>query len=354
MTQRVHVLVGRRDASASAKPGCRRRRADRRRVAVGQIDAAVGQADVVDDAGDFAGGISSRMVCSTRSHKRAVSSMRVPVRARRCSLNWPLSTAGKKSWPSQGNSSQRQQRRTPGSQRQRQLPVIRRHASQQPRDSARESRSNASSNRNCMRTRGLRLCRRHVLGVVLVSASADTWPWSAPGFARAGRRPAWRRPRLRPAARTGTAPRRSGRTWARTRCRWRASKRTPERRSAARRREWRARLPCPCAMLRLMFSISTVASSTRMPTASARPPRVMMLMVSPSALSTMIEVRIDSGIETAMISVLRQLPRKTRIMSAGQAGGDHGLAHHAVDGRRARRSTDRPADGSAARAAGPP
>jgi hypothetical protein len=39
----------------------------------------------------------------------------------------------------------------------------------------------------------------------------------------------------------------------------------------------------PDSRLRLMFSISTVASSTRMPTASARPPRVMMLMVSPSA-----------------------------------------------------------------------
>ena len=65
-----------------------------------------------------------------------------------------------------------------------------------------------------------------------------------------------------------------------------------------------------------MFSIATVASSTRMPTASARPPSVMMLIVSPSALSTMIEVRIDSGIEIAMMSVLRQLPRKTRIISA--------------------------------------
>ena len=41
-----------------------------------------------------------------------------------------------------------------------------------------------------------------------------------------------------------------------------------------------------------------------------------MLIVSPSALSTMIEVRIESGIETAMISVLRQLPRKSRIISA--------------------------------------
>ena len=64
-----------------------------------------------------------------------------------------------------------------------------------------------------------------------------------------------------------------------------------------------------------MFSISTVASSTRMPTANANPPSVMMLMVSPRALKQMIDVRIESGMETAMITVLRQLPRNTRIMN---------------------------------------
>ena len=58
----------------------------------------------------------------------------------------------------------------------------------------------------------------------------------------------------------------------------------------------------------------------------------MMLMVSCSALSTMIETRIESGIEIAMISVLRQLPRNIRIISAGQAGGDDRLANHAADG----------------------
>ena len=76
-----------------------------------------------------------------------------------------------------------------------------------------------------------------------------------------------------------------------------------------------------------MFSISTVASSTRMPTASARPPSVMMLMVSCSALSTMIETRIESGIEMAMISVLRQLPRKQQNHQRRQAGGDHAFAN---------------------------
>ena len=65
-----------------------------------------------------------------------------------------------------------------------------------------------------------------------------------------------------------------------------------------------------------MFSISTVASSTRMPTARAMPPSVMMLSVWPSAHSTMIDTRIDSGIEMATISVLRHEPRNSRIMRA--------------------------------------
>ncbi len=45
----------------------------------------------------------------------------------------------------------------------------------------------------------------------------------------------------------------------------------------------------------------------------------MMLIVSCSALSAMSEVRIESGMDSAMISVLRQLPRKSRIISAVSA-----------------------------------
>jgi hypothetical protein len=52
-----------------------------------------------------------------------------------------------------------------------------------------------------------------------------------------------------------------------------------------------------------MFSIVTVASSTRIPTANARPPKVMMLIVCPSALRAAIEERMAKGIEMAMISV---------------------------------------------------
>jgi hypothetical protein len=42
----------------------------------------------------------------------------------------------------------------------------------------------------------------------------------------------------------------------------------------------------------------------------------MMLMVCPMALNAMIEVKIAKGIEVAMMSVLRQLPRNVRIMNA--------------------------------------
>ena len=68
------------------------------------------------------------------------------------------------------------------------------------------------------------------------------------------------------------------------------------------------------AMLRWVFSISTVASSTRMPTASARPPSVITLMVSPSRLRTISEIRMESGIEMQTMMVLRQLPRNSRII----------------------------------------
>src|SRR5580704_9948539 len=69
-------------------------------------------------------------------------------------------------------------------------------------------------------------------------------------------------------------------------------------------------------MWRWTFSIVTVASSTSRPTASANPPRLMMLMVWPRALRTAMEAKMDNGIEIAMITVLRQSPKKTRIISA--------------------------------------
>ena len=70
----------------------------------------------------------------------------------------------------------------------------------------------------------------------------------------------------------------------------------------------------PFSRCQLMFSMVTVASSTRMPTASASPPRVMMLRVWPSADSSAMENRIASGIEITITRVERQLPRNSRII----------------------------------------
>ena len=71
----------------------------------------------------------------------------------------------------------------------------------------------------------------------------------------------------------------------------------------------------PMVRLRWMFSTSTVASSTSIPTASASPPSVMMLTLLPLSLRPMMAVKMASGIEVVTITMLRQLPRKTRIMN---------------------------------------
>ena len=85
----------------------------------------------------------------------------------------------------------------------------------------------------------------------------------------------------------------------------------------------------PCSRCQLMFSMVTVASSTRMPTASARPPRVMMLSVSPNAASSAIEPRMASGIEMAMITVERQLPRNSRIIRLVSTAASTASMRHA-------------------------
>ena len=72
----------------------------------------------------------------------------------------------------------------------------------------------------------------------------------------------------------------------------------------------------PSPTCRSMFSITTVALSTRMPTASAKPPSVMVFSVCPAAPMRSTAVITDSGMEARMMRVRRQLPRNMRIMSA--------------------------------------
>src|SRR5216684_7350736 len=71
----------------------------------------------------------------------------------------------------------------------------------------------------------------------------------------------------------------------------------------------------PRSIWRWLFSISTVASSTRMPTASANPPSVITFSDWCRILSMMMEVRIDRGIDVMTINVLRQEARNSRIIS---------------------------------------
>src|SRR5271170_1318173 len=86
----------------------------------------------------------------------------------------------------------------------------------------------------------------------------------------------------------------------------------------------------PSSRWRSIFSIVTVASSTRIPTARARPPSVMMLMVSCRKLNTMTEVRMDNGIEIAMITVL-PAAQEDENHQTSKRGGDDSLTNHPSD-----------------------
>ena len=71
----------------------------------------------------------------------------------------------------------------------------------------------------------------------------------------------------------------------------------------------------PLARWVWMFSIATVASSTRMPTARANPPRVMILMVCPAPQRATTAVSRANGIVTTTIVELRQSRKNSSTMS---------------------------------------
>ncbi len=86
------------------------------------------------------------------------------------------------------------------------------------------------------------------------------------------------------------------------------------------------------AMLRWVFSISTVASSTRMPTASARPPSVITLMVWPIMLQHDERDQDRERNGDADDDGAAPASEEEQDHQAGEDGGDDGFAHHAVDG----------------------
>ena len=67
-----------------------------------------------------------------------------------------------------------------------------------------------------------------------------------------------------------------------------------------------------CSILLWMFSTSTVASSTRMPTARARPPSVIRLTVWSVSQSATTAPQRANGMFSTTTTMLRQSRRKTR------------------------------------------
>ena len=80
-----------------------------------------------------------------------------------------------------------------------------------------------------------------------------------------------------------------------------------------------------------MFSIATVASSTRMPTASARPPSVMMLTVCPVIHSASTAPISESGMLITTINALRQSRRNKQHHQAGQQRAQRAFQRQAAD-----------------------
>ena len=67
------------------------------------------------------------------------------------------------------------------------------------------------------------------------------------------------------------------------------------------------------ARWRWIFSSSTIESSTKRPTPSARPPRVNTLSVCPVKYRSTKVATIESGMATATIAVARTLNKKNRM-----------------------------------------
>src|SRR5271157_3654553 len=87
----------------------------------------------------------------------------------------------------------------------------------------------------------------------------------------------------------------------------------------------------PSARCRSIFSMVTVASSTRMPTAKASPPNVMVLSVCRRALSAAME---ESGQRNRDRNDQGALPiaQKQKDHDRRQTRRDHRFAHDAVNG----------------------
>ena len=244
--------------------------------------------------------------------------MRVPACARMRSWSCPASTRGKISVPSPRRRDETMTDATrPGSR-------PRRH----------HGSADNASNRPARRPLARTAPEPPVVaprGVVLAASSRPTAP--APAWSTAGRTRSWRSRRPATAARTAPAP---------TPCH---EERRDEHREDAEHRPGAAgrrssavppvaagRSGQPRAMWVWMFSISTVASSTSTPTASARPPSVMMLIVWPvSPEPDHARQQRDRDVSITTMNALRQSRRNSRTIRPVRSAPARPFEQQALD-----------------------
>ncbi len=140
---------------------------------------------------------------------------------------------------------------------------------------------------------------------------------SAPGSAKGHRKPSSQRPPLRPAARSGISPRLSRKNMGTNTMQMHRVETSARSRFPAEPSRIVLTVSLPCARF---LSTTPRSQLWRHPQGCPRQapatPSVIRLIVSCSILSMAMEIRIESGMESAMITVLRQLPRKRRIINA--------------------------------------
>ena len=339
LAQLAHVVGGRAVILAQLDLDVAVLRADRAGVVVGHVDAADRHADIVDDRRDLArrDDLADRLL--DVGELVALSSIRVPTGARTCIRIWPASTDGKKLLAEEGHQQERGQHegQEAGDEDRRGLPT--------PAPAGRDSRRGSA--RNAPRTRAgtgpadcaTQACRRSaVLGMRLQQVDRHRRHQRARQDEGADHGEHHRhRHRHEQEARR----RRRGRTSARRRCRCRAARRRPASRSARAPSMMAVSTSLPCSRCQLMFSMVTVASSTRMPTASARPPSVMMLSVSPIAASSAIDAQDRERDRDGDDHGRAPAAEEQQDHQAGQRRGDHAFVHHAARPRPSRTATGR-------------
>ena len=189
-------------------------------------------------------GMISRIVASTRSQSAAVSSMRVPVRARKCSLIWPPSTDGKEVLPQAGQRPDGEGQNRGGDHRAQENAPQSAGRSRAPFRAARDSaRASARSRARIAIESGPEIRGCFALGVVFLEPEFRERRHQGSRQQVGGQHREHHGFGQRNEQKFGDSGQQEHRH--EHDADGQASKRAPAGRSGARRREWRLRRPCP-------------------------------------------------------------------------------------------------------------